>query len=240
MLVCRRAEWLHGRWRYLCRAVQSLSAPPGLWPNIYWRVNAAGLLTFGLWSLPAGLLGGRWGSQRLLIVGLVMMAVGCSALPCGYMPPTWQARWLITTYVCIHIGLALHIANATPFVMAATSATERHHAFALASALWFLAGFAGNLLGELPALFGAALETSLNQPAPYRTLALASASSRPSSRCAPPARPGATAWRSNRGSGDESCRIGWLALARLLGDGGWLGLSLSQRLFGCRPGCPDR
>src|SRR5712691_9008254 len=120
----------------------------GYGPTFIGAVNAAGLLAFGLWSLPAGLLGGRWGSQRMLIVGLGMMAVGCSALPLAECtPPTWQASWLITTYVFIHMGLALHIANATPFVMAATSATERTHAFSLASALWFLAGFVGNLLG---------------------------------------------------------------------------------------------
>ena len=194
----------------------------GYGPTFIGAVNAAGLLTFGLWSLPAGLLGRRWGSQRLLIVGLVMMAVGCSALPLAEcMPPTWQARWLITTYVCIHIGLALHIANATPFVMAATSATERHHAFALASALWFLAGFAGNLLGGwLPALFGAALETSLNQPAPYRyTLALAGFCLLPAILAMCSARParGTCMAQQQRQRGRVPCaRIGWLALARLL------------------------
>ena len=216
----------------------------GYSPTFIGAVNAAGLLAFGLWSLPAGLLGRRWGNQRLLIVGLGMMAIGCSALSLAEcMPPTWQAHWLITTYVCIHMGLALHIANATPFVMGLTSATERHHAFALASALWFLAGFVGNLLGGwVPTLFVAALGTSLHQPAPYRyTLALAGfCLIRPSWRCTPPVQPRAAAWHSHGGSGDESPAVGldgWHG-DTAAGDGGWLGLSLSQRLFGCRPGAP--
>ena len=194
----------------------------GYGPTFIGAVNAAGLLAFGLWSLPAGLLGGRWGSQRMLIVGLGMMAVGCSALPLAECtPPTWQASWLITTYVFIHMGLALHIANATPFVMAATSATERHHAFSLASALWFLAGFVGNLLGGwLPVLFVAALGASLNQPAPYRyTLALAGLCLIPAIlvMCFARAARGSRMAQQRRTRGRVPWgRIGWLALARLL------------------------
>jgi MFS family permease len=194
----------------------------GYGPTFIGAVNAAGLLAFGLWSLPAGLLGGCWGNRRMLIVGLGVMAVGCSALPLAeYTPPTWQARWLITTYVFLHMGLALHIANATPFVMAATSATERHHAFALASALWFLAGFVGNLFGGwLPTLFVASLGASLNQPAPYRhTLAIAGFCLIPAILVICSARPA----RGNRMAQPRRQwgripygRIGWLALARLL------------------------
>lgn len=64
----------------------------GYGPTLIGAVNAAGLLAFGLWSLPAGLLGRRWDSQRMLIAGLVMMAAGCSALSLAECaPPTWQA-----------------------------------------------------------------------------------------------------------------------------------------------------
>jgi len=119
------------------------------------------------------------------------------------------------------MGLALHIANATPFVMAATSATERHHAFALASALWFLAGFVGNLLGGwLPTLFVVSLRTSLHQPAPYRyTLALAGLCLIPAILAMCSARPargsGMPQQRRQRGRIPYG-RIGWLASARLL------------------------
>src|ERR1043166_5020670 len=53
----------------------------GYGPTFIGAVNAAGLLTFGLWSLPAGLPGGGWGSRRMLLVGLGRMAVGGGALP---------------------------------------------------------------------------------------------------------------------------------------------------------------
>lgn len=194
----------------------------GYRPAFIGAVNAAGLLAFSLWSLPAGLLGRRWGNQCMLVVGLGVMAVGCSALPMvECTPPTWHASWLLITYIVIHMGLALHSANATPFVMAATRATERHHAFALASALCLLAGFVGNLLGGwLPALFGATLGTSLSQPAPYRyTLALAGL-------CLIPAILAMGSTLSGRGSRTAQQprqrgrvpyrRLGWFALARLL------------------------
>jgi MFS family permease len=125
-------------------------------PTFIGAINAAGLFTFGLSSLPAGLLGGRWGSRRMIILGLGMMAAGCTALPLAeFTPPEWQAHWLVATYIVIHMGLALHIANATPFVVAGTNIAERHRAFALLSALWFLAGFVGNLFGGwVPSLLG--------------------------------------------------------------------------------------
>jgi predicted MFS family arabinose efflux permease len=182
----------------------------GYGPTFIGTINAAGLLTFGLASLPAGLMGGRWGCRRMIMLGLGMMAAGCTALPLAeFTPPAWQAHWLVATYVVIHLGLALHISNATPVVVAGTNIAERHRAFALLSALWFLAGFVGNLFGGwVPALLG------------YRsTLALAGL-------CLLPAI--VVMWFARDTGGSATLeplqkrervpytRIGWLALARLL------------------------
>src|SRR5262249_51529922 len=57
-------------------------------------INAAGTLTFALCSLPAGALGARWGSRRILLLGLVLLLVGCTLIPFADMiPPASRLPW---------------------------------------------------------------------------------------------------------------------------------------------------
>ena len=93
----------------------------GYGPEFVGLINSAGLLIFALVSLPAGVIGGRWGSRRTMITGLGLMLLGCSVLPLAeFSPAGWQAGWLLTSYVVIFLGLSLYFVNTAPFLMSNT------------------------------------------------------------------------------------------------------------------------
>ena len=142
----------------------------GYGPEFVGLINAAGLFTFALCSLPAGLLGRYWGSRRLMIAGLSLMFIGYSLLPLTeFSPAGWQAGGLVTTYIMEYLGLAMYFVNASPFLMGVTRPEERNHVFSLQVALLALAAFAGSLIGGLlPGVFATFLGVSLDQPGPYR------------------------------------------------------------------------
>lgn len=139
-------------------------------PELIGLVNSAGLIAFASFSLPAGLLGRRWGSRRMMVLGLYMMIIGCSLLPLAeFIPLNWQVSWLIVTYVLTFLGLALYFVNTAPFIMDLIAPEERSQVFSIQVALWALAGFTGSLVGGvLPRFFAALLNSSLDQPGPYR------------------------------------------------------------------------
>jgi len=139
-------------------------------PQFVGQVNAAGMLVFAVGSLPLGMLGGRWGNRRMLIIGMVLMLVGCLLLPLGeFLPVAWQVIWLFAAYLMTNIGMAHFYANGPPYIMHITRPQERNHVFSIQSAFWSLAAFAGSLIaGFLPAYFARLLGNSLDQPAPYR------------------------------------------------------------------------
>jgi len=139
-------------------------------PEFIGLVNAAFLLAFGGFCLPAGVLGGRWGIRRMMIAGLCLAVAGHGLLPLAeFIPNTTQAGWILATYLLSGLGIALYIVNATPFLMGTTSSEERIHVFSVQAALWPLAGFAGSLVGGLlPRLFATVMDASLDNPAPYR------------------------------------------------------------------------
>src|SRR3954470_17998919 len=59
-------------------------------------INAAGTLTFGLACLPAGVIGARWGSRQIMLLGLGLVAAGSLLLPLADMlPPAWRLGWLL-------------------------------------------------------------------------------------------------------------------------------------------------
>lgn len=142
----------------------------GYGPAFVGLVNAAGPFAFALCSLPAGALSQRWSSRRALMLGYTLEALGLGLLPVvEFMPSTWHAGWLVATYMLTWMGGTFFVVNSGPFLMGATTAQERNHAFAMQSAVLPLAGFAGNLVGGLlPGLCAALLGLSLDQPAPYR------------------------------------------------------------------------
>jgi MFS family permease len=133
-------------------------------------VNAVAQLGVVFFSLPAGMLGHRWGSRRILILGLSVAAAGLGLVPLAeFVPIGWQAGWLGVTYVVAWLGGAAYMVNSLPFIMNVTESSERVHVFSVREALGPLALFAGNLIGGLlPGLLAAQGDGALADPAPYR------------------------------------------------------------------------
>jgi len=106
----------------------------------------------------------------MLIAGISLAAVGFGLLPLGeFIPRAYHSRWAVASYALAWLGASFYIVNGTPFLMGATRPEERNHAFSVRAALWPLAGFVGSLVGGLlPGLFATRLDTSLDDPAPYR------------------------------------------------------------------------
>jgi MFS family permease len=142
----------------------------GYGPEFIGVVNGVGLIALGLFSLPAGALGKRWGSRRMMIAGMGLMTVGFGALPLAeYVPVSWQAGWLVATWSLASFSAPLFTVNGAPFLMGVTGPKERDYAFSMQLAFFSLAGFAGGLIaGFLPGFLSGILAAPLNQPAPFR------------------------------------------------------------------------
>ena len=142
----------------------------GYGPEFVGLVNAAGWLAYAVASLPAGVLGARWGVRRVMIAGMSLRALGLGLLPLAeFVADTFQPGWLVATLALAYLGGASSAVNSTPFLMGATSEEERDHAFSVWSGLIPLAAFAGSLVaGLLPGLFASTMRVSLDHPAPYR------------------------------------------------------------------------
>jgi MFS family permease len=142
----------------------------GYGPEQIGLINAAGTLTFALASLPAGALGARWGSRRMLLIALGMLLAGCSLIPLADMlAPAWRLPWLLANEVVLYLGLALYFVNTAPYVMEVVSPAQRNQIFSLQTGLLSLAAFVGSLVGGLlPPSLAALLGASTEQAAPYR------------------------------------------------------------------------
>ena len=142
----------------------------GYGPAFVGQVNAAGLITFALCSLPAGALGNRWGSRIAMIRGLAVMMTASVALALTeFVAGEQQAAWLFATYMLAFVGLALYFVNTAPYLMGVAGKGQRNHAFSIQSAVISMAAFAGSLTGgTLPGIFAALLGLTLESAAPYR------------------------------------------------------------------------
>ncbi|MCB9077605.1 MAG: MFS transporter [Anaerolineaceae bacterium] len=142
----------------------------GYGPEFIGLINAVAQLGVAAFSLVAGMLGRRWGSRRMLIIGLSVATAGLALVPLAeFIPSHMEAGWLVVTYVLAWLGGATYIVNSLPFVMNVTKSAERAHAFSMREALVPLAVFAGNLLGGLlPGWLAAYVGDTLADPAAYR------------------------------------------------------------------------
>jgi len=142
----------------------------GYGPESIGLINAVGTLTFALSCLPAGVLGARWGSRRMLLIGLGLLFAGAVLLPLADMlAPAWWLPWLLGSSIVLYLGLALYFVNTAPFVMAVVDAEQRNQVFSLQTALLSLASCVGSLAGGfLPPTIAALLGASDAQSAPYR------------------------------------------------------------------------
>lgn len=124
-------------------------------PAFIGQVNSMGLLAFALSSFPAGALGTRLGTRRMMLLGLTMMAGSGLSVPLAPLfGPAMVAPLLVLGYVTMFMGVALYFVNSVPFVMDISEVGERSHAFSIQTALLALAAFCGALIGgNLPQLF---------------------------------------------------------------------------------------
>ena len=139
-------------------------------------VNAVGLLSFALTSLPAGILGSRVSVTWLMKFGACLSLVSGALLPLAEsLPNGWREGWLVAHYALLLGGFAFFFVNGAPFLMNVVDTAWKHRAFALKTAHWSLAGFAGSLIGGvLPPTLAAAYGWRLLDAAPFRiTLILA-------------------------------------------------------------------
>ena len=141
-------------------------------------VNAVALLTFAFTSLPAGLLGSRVSNTWLMKCGAALCLVGGVLLPMvEWLPPAWREGWLVINYALMLGGFSLFFVNGATYLINVVDTAYKHSAFALKTASWSLAGFAGSLIGGiLPGLIASMQNLTLEDPAPYRlTLTIAAA-----------------------------------------------------------------
>lgn len=142
----------------------------GYGPEFVGVVNGVGLIALAVFSLPAGALGTRWGSRRMMIAGMVLMTVGFgSLLLAEFVPASWQAPWFVLTWSVVSFSAPLFTVNSAPFLMSITGPEERDYAFSMQLAIFSLAGFVGGLVaGFLPGFLAGVLAISPEQPAPFR------------------------------------------------------------------------
>ena len=132
--------------------------------------NATGALCFALFSLPSGMLGGRWGSRFTMVVGICMAVAGFGLLSQAELISTGTREYFILiTYSFGVMGIALFIVNGTPYLMGITSSVERAPVFAMQAALMPFSGFVGSMLGGIvPDYLAEVLGVSLSDPVVYR------------------------------------------------------------------------
>lgn len=132
--------------------------------------SATGAMSFAVFCLPSGFLGGRWGSRLIMIVGVSIAMIGYGLLSqAELIPPAFQRPFIVATYSIGVIGIALFVVNGMPYLMAITDKEERNQVFSVQAALLPFSGFFGSLLaGFLPGRLADFLNLSLDHPSVYR------------------------------------------------------------------------
>ncbi len=142
----------------------------GYGPEFIGLVNGVGLFALAIFSIPSGALGRKWGSRRMMIIGMALMTIGFTAVPLAELvPASWQRGWFLVTWSVVSFSAPLYTVNAMPFLMSVTGPEERNYAFSMQAALFSLAGFAGGMMaGFLPGIFSGILAIPTDLPAPFR------------------------------------------------------------------------
>jgi len=79
-------------------------------PLLIGQINAVGALSFALFSMPAELLGDRWGSRLTMTVDMLLSALGFGLLPLGeFVPPASQMAYIVSTYALGVLGNTLFL-----------------------------------------------------------------------------------------------------------------------------------
>lgn len=141
----------------------------GYGPDFVGLLASVSLVAFTLATAPAGLLGGRFGSRRMMLFGLGLMLLSTLLIPLATLVPTTAlSAWLVGLFSLQMVGLATFFVNGPPYLTAVVPPTMRERAFSYQVALWSFAAFVGSLVGGfLPGLLAVQLGLSLAAPLPY-------------------------------------------------------------------------
>jgi MFS family permease len=139
-------------------------------PETIGLVNAAGMLTFAVASIPAGMLGARLSNRWMIVAGLALtLGGGCCLALTDAIAPDLRLAWLIGNIVVLYLGLALYFVNGPPFLLSMIDDRQRSSVFSAQVATLAIAACIGSLVGGfLPQLFGAALGVPADDPSAFR------------------------------------------------------------------------
>ena len=120
----------------------------GYGPTVIGLVNGMGFVAYAVFSLPAGALGARYGTRRMLQVGFVLAAVGMGLLPAAqFLSGNVQVAWIVATYTLTSMGLDAYFVNSNPFMIQFTTPRERMYLYSLRVGMSPIAAFVGALVG---------------------------------------------------------------------------------------------
>lgn len=120
----------------------------GYGPTVVGLVNGMGFVAYAVFSIPAGALGARFGTRRMLQVGFVLAALGTGLLPAAqFLEGTLQVAWIAATYTVTSMGLDAYFVNSNPFMLQSTTPRERMYLYSLRVGMSPIAAFVGALVG---------------------------------------------------------------------------------------------
>lgn len=130
---------------------------------------STGAFSFALFSLPAGMVGRRWGSRRPMIFGMAVLSLGLAMLAlAALVPASWRSVWLIFFCAFRELGNSFYLVNSNPYLMQVITPAERDYAFSVRSTLTPLASFFGTLGGGwLPTVSAYFLGRPIDDPLNY-------------------------------------------------------------------------
>ena len=139
-------------------------------PQLIGQINSAGMIAFAISALPAGALGQRFGSRRMIILGALVMLAGSLLLPVAEaFAGSGRLTCIYMAYLLLNMGMAPFFVNGAPFLVEAAEKSDRNNIFALQSATLGIAAFVGSLsAGLLPKFFAWLLNSTLSASTPYR------------------------------------------------------------------------
>ncbi|HUT19686.1 MAG TPA: MFS transporter [Anaerolineae bacterium] len=139
-------------------------------PEYVGAFGASSALAYMAMGVPSGLLGRRFGTRTMMLVGGVGCTLGMAMLPLTeFAPASLRDAWPFFSQVALTLSWSMLNVNVVPALMAIATPDVRDAAYALTGAVRSLGMFLGTLFGGLlPGLFAQILGDSLGEPAPYR------------------------------------------------------------------------